>query len=160
MVLKFKVIKSQFVAILGVSSDIVRRRKGSVAPALAQIGSRAFPHITKSHFDFGASPAPASTTTRRSNCYIPDIFASKRSPITELTSTMSDQLEVKDAYRVDESSFPYIFEENVAVPLKTSSGGIIRCNVYRPKATKEGTKLPVLVTKSKFLPRTAPIAER
>ncbi|CAE7205019.1 hypothetical protein CFE70_008540 [Pyrenophora teres f. teres 0-1] len=59
---------------------------------------------------------------------------------------MSEQLEVKDAYTIDESSFPYIYEQNVAVPLKTSSKGIIRCNVYRPKATKEGTKLPVLVT--------------
>jgi hypothetical protein len=59
---------------------------------------------------------------------------------------MSDQLEVKDAYSIDESSFPYLFEQNVAVPLKTSSAGIIRCNVYRPKSTKEGTKLPVLVT--------------
>lgn len=58
---------------------------------------------------------------------------------------MSEQLEVKDAHRVDESSFPYIFEENVAVPLKTASG-IIRCNVYRPKGTKDGSKLPVLVT--------------
>lgn len=59
---------------------------------------------------------------------------------------MSDQLEVKDAYTVDESSFPYIFEQNIAVQLKTSSKCIIRCNVYRPKSTKEGAKLPVLVT--------------
>jgi len=59
---------------------------------------------------------------------------------------MSEQLEVKDAYKLDDSSFPYIFEENVAVPLKTTAGGILRCNVYRPKSTKEGTKLPVLVT--------------
>jgi hypothetical protein len=59
---------------------------------------------------------------------------------------MADQLEVKDAYSIDESSFPYIFEDNVAVPLKTASGGIIRCNVYRPKSTKDGSKLPVLVT--------------
>ena len=59
---------------------------------------------------------------------------------------MSDQLEIKDAYSIDESSYPYLYEQNVAVPLKTSSKGIIRCNVYRPKSTKEGTKLPVLVT--------------
>jgi hypothetical protein len=59
---------------------------------------------------------------------------------------MSDQLEVKDAHRVDDTSFSYIVEEDVAVPLKTTSRGIIRCNVYRPKSTKEGTKLPVLVT--------------
>lgn len=59
---------------------------------------------------------------------------------------MSDQLSFKDAHTVDESSFPYIFEQNVPVPLKTASGGVIRCNVYRPKATKEGTSFPVLVT--------------
>ena len=59
---------------------------------------------------------------------------------------MSEQLEIKDAHTVDETSFPYIFEQNAAVPLKSSSKGIIRCNVYRPKSTKEGTKLPVLVT--------------
>jgi hypothetical protein len=59
---------------------------------------------------------------------------------------MADQLEVKDAYSIDESSFPYIVEDNVAVPLKTTSGGIIRCNVYRPKSTKDGSRLPVLVT--------------
>lgn len=59
---------------------------------------------------------------------------------------MSEQLEVKKAHKVDETSFPYIFEENAEVPLKTSSKGIVRVNVYRPKSTKEGTKLPVLVT--------------
>lgn len=59
---------------------------------------------------------------------------------------MTDQLEVKDALKVDESSFPYIYEENVAIPLKTATQSIIRCNVYRPKSTNEGTKLPVLVT--------------
>lgn len=59
---------------------------------------------------------------------------------------MSEQLEVKKAHKVDESSFPYIFEENAEVPLKTSSQGIVRVNVYRPKSTKDGTRLPVLVT--------------
>jgi predicted acyl esterase len=63
-----------------------------------------------------------------------------------IRNTMSEELEVKDAYKLDDSSFPYIFEENVAVPLKNTDGAIIRCNVYRPKSTKEGTKLPVLVT--------------
>jgi arginine utilization protein RocB len=59
---------------------------------------------------------------------------------------MAEKLEVKDAHKVDDSSFPYIYEENAAVPLKTSSQGIVRVNVYRPKSTNEGTKLPVLVT--------------
>jgi len=59
---------------------------------------------------------------------------------------MAGQLSFKDAHTVDESSFPYIFEQNVAVQLKTASGGVIRCNVYRPKVAKEGMKFPVLVT--------------
>ena len=59
---------------------------------------------------------------------------------------MSEQLEVKKAHKVDETSFPYIFEENAEVELKTSSQGIVRVNVYRPKSTKDGAKLPVLLT--------------
>lgn len=43
---------------------------------------------------------------------------------------------------VDKDSFPYIFEQNATVPLK-SSEGLVRVNVYRPK-TEE--KVPVLVT--------------
>jgi predicted acyl esterase len=52
--------------------------------------------------------------------------------------------QIQDAHKVDDSSFPYIFEENAVVPLKTSSDGIIRCNIYRPKTN--GEKFPVLVT--------------
>ncbi|KAL1608344.1 hypothetical protein SLS60_003285 [Paraconiothyrium brasiliense] len=51
---------------------------------------------------------------------------------------------IKDAQKVDDSSFPYIFEENTVILLKTSSKGIIRCNVYRPKSNNE--RFPVLVT--------------
>jgi hypothetical protein len=53
----------------------------------------------------------------------------------------------RDIRVVDESSFPYIFEQNVTIPLKSSSG-IVRCNVYRPKAMQGSTeiKVPVLVT--------------
>lgn len=50
--------------------------------------------------------------------------------------------QTRDLLKVDEDSFPYIFEENVTVPLK-SSDGLVRVNVYRPK-TQE--KVPVLVT--------------
>ncbi|KAL1965786.1 hypothetical protein VTN77DRAFT_5107 [Rasamsonia byssochlamydoides] len=50
----------------------------------------------------------------------------------------------KDIYRIDEISFPYIYEENVTIELKNSEGGgLIRCNVYRPKGVE---KSPVLVT--------------
>ncbi len=45
---------------------------------------------------------------------------------------------------IDESSYPYIFEQNVSVPLQ--NGGIVRCNVYLPRDTKEGKKYPILAT--------------
>ena len=50
--------------------------------------------------------------------------------------------QVRDLLSVDKKSFPYIFEQNVTVPLKTSEG-LVRLNVYRPK-TEE--KVPVIVT--------------
>jgi predicted acyl esterase len=48
----------------------------------------------------------------------------------------------QDIHTVDEKSFPYVFEQNATVPLKTSEG-LVRCNVYRPKTTE---KVPVLIT--------------
>jgi putative CocE/NonD family hydrolase len=48
-----------------------------------------------------------------------------------------------EIYRVDETSFDYVFEENASIELKDGRG-IVRCNVYRPKSTAE--KFPVLVT--------------
>ncbi|PWY90702.1 alpha/beta-hydrolase [Aspergillus heteromorphus CBS 117.55] len=42
----------------------------------------------------------------------------------------------------DDTSFPYVFEQNVTIALKDESG-LVRCNVYRPK---ELEKAPVLVT--------------
>lgn len=50
--------------------------------------------------------------------------------------------QTRDLLKVDEDSFPYIFEQNVTVSLK-SSDGLVRVNVYRPK-TQE--RVPVLVT--------------
>jgi predicted acyl esterase len=51
--------------------------------------------------------------------------------------------EIRDDLRVvDSTLFPYIYEENVTIKLK-SFDGIVRCNIYRPK-TEE--KVPVLVT--------------
>ncbi|KAF1984856.1 alpha/beta-hydrolase [Aulographum hederae CBS 113979] len=47
-----------------------------------------------------------------------------------------------EIHTVDADSFPYIFEQNATVPLKTSEG-LVRCNVYRPKSVD---KTPVLVT--------------
>ena len=48
-----------------------------------------------------------------------------------------------DIHLVDETSYHYIFEENVTVELKDSRG-MVRVNVYRPKVAK--AKSPVLVT--------------
>jgi hypothetical protein len=54
--------------------------------------------------------------------------------------------QIRDLNTVDDKSFPYIFEQNATVPLKTSSG-LVRVNVYRPKdAEGKGGKHPVLVT--------------
>ncbi|KIW24667.1 uncharacterized protein PV07_10369 [Cladophialophora immunda] len=47
-----------------------------------------------------------------------------------------------DLYKADYTSFPYIFEENVTIKLK-SFEGLVRCNIYRPKTPQ---KVPVLVT--------------
>lgn len=49
---------------------------------------------------------------------------------------------ILDLHTVDEDSYPYIFEQNATVPLK-SSDGLVRVNVYRPKVQE---KVPVLVT--------------
>ncbi|KAJ1323509.1 hypothetical protein MN608_10753 [Microdochium nivale] len=50
--------------------------------------------------------------------------------------------EIRDLRVVDDTSFPYVFEKDVSVPLK-GDRGLIRCNVYRPKTDKP---VPVLVT--------------
>jgi len=51
---------------------------------------------------------------------------------------------LKDAHKIDVASYPYIYEENVAIELKDGKG-VVRCNVYRPKAD-ETARNPVLVT--------------
>ncbi|KAJ5524321.1 alpha/beta-hydrolase [Penicillium frequentans] len=48
----------------------------------------------------------------------------------------------QDITLIDRESFPYIYEQNVTIPLRDESG-LIRANVYRPKDTE---KAPVLVT--------------
>ncbi|KAF7525001.1 hypothetical protein PCG10_005352 [Penicillium crustosum] len=49
---------------------------------------------------------------------------------------------IRDIQKTDTTSFPYIFEENVTVRPKVT-GGLIRCNVYRPKTD---ARVPVIVT--------------
>lgn len=51
--------------------------------------------------------------------------------------------QTRDISFVHEDSFPYVFEQNVDVPIKTFETGLVRVNVYRPKT---GEKVPVLVT--------------
>ncbi|KUL83000.1 hypothetical protein ZTR_09328 [Talaromyces verruculosus] len=53
-----------------------------------------------------------------------------------------------DISTVDKTSFPYIFEQNVTIPLKNGSG-LIRANIYRPKSLE---KVPVLMTYGPFHP--------
>lgn len=48
---------------------------------------------------------------------------------------------LQNFHTTDLFSFPYLYEENVPIPLKT--GGLVRCNIYRPKSTD---RVPVLVT--------------
>ncbi|KAF2152844.1 alpha/beta-hydrolase [Myriangium duriaei CBS 260.36] len=50
--------------------------------------------------------------------------------------------QIRDLHTIDDTSFPYVFEQNATVQL-TNSEGLVRVNVYRPKG--EG-KHPVLVT--------------
>lgn len=52
-------------------------------------------------------------------------------------------LTIQDLHKVDKHSFPYIYEENATVKLK-SGPGLVRCNVYRPQ--DESKTYPVLVT--------------
>lgn len=49
---------------------------------------------------------------------------------------------IRDIQKTDTTSFPYIFEQNVTVRTKVA-GGLIRCNVYRPKTD---ARFPVIVT--------------
>ncbi|PYH72660.1 uncharacterized protein BO88DRAFT_450056 [Aspergillus vadensis CBS 113365] len=44
----------------------------------------------------------------------------------------------------DSTSFPYIYEQNVSVPL--GNRGVVRCNVYKSKAAAAESRFPVLVT--------------
>lgn len=50
--------------------------------------------------------------------------------------------EIRDLHTIDANTFPYVFEQNATVQLR-SSDGRVRLNVYRPKTNE---KVPVLVT--------------
>lgn len=50
--------------------------------------------------------------------------------------------QIRNITTVDKDSFPYIFENNVSVSLRSNSG-LVRLNVYRPKNV---AKAPVIMT--------------
>jgi len=50
--------------------------------------------------------------------------------------------QIRDIHTVDDTSFPYVFEQNASVKL-SNDAGLVRVNVYRPKTE---SKVPVLVT--------------
>jgi hypothetical protein len=50
-----------------------------------------------------------------------------------------------DLHVVDKESFPYIYETNATIALR-SSDGHVRSNVFRPKSSDQGQRVPVLVT--------------
>ncbi|KAI1130639.1 acyl esterase [Nemania abortiva] len=50
-----------------------------------------------------------------------------------------------DLHTVDDSSFPYIFEQNATIELQ-SGKGLVRCNIYRPKGSGPDCKVPVIAT--------------
>ncbi|KAF9888940.1 hypothetical protein FE257_008109 [Aspergillus nanangensis] len=49
-----------------------------------------------------------------------------------------------DIQTVDLTKFSYAEEQNVSIPL--GNGGIIRCNLYKPKTASSKNKFPVLIT--------------
>lgn len=50
----------------------------------------------------------------------------------------------RDIHTVNSTSLSYTLEQNVSVPL--GNGGVVRCNVYKPKAASAGNQFPVLMT--------------
>ncbi|KAF1808145.1 alpha/beta-hydrolase [Eremomyces bilateralis CBS 781.70] len=55
-------------------------------------------------------------------------------------------LNIRNIAKKDSSSFPYIVEQNVSVPLRTYETGLVRVNIYRPHDSDTGSQYPVLVT--------------
>ncbi|KAK5069241.1 hypothetical protein LTR64_008604 [Lithohypha guttulata] len=52
--------------------------------------------------------------------------------------------EIRDISKIDSTSYSYVFEQDVTIPLQSSTG-VVRCNVYRPKS-QEHDKFPVIMT--------------
>jgi predicted acyl esterase len=51
---------------------------------------------------------------------------------------------IRDIQFTNESQYPYIVEENVSVSVY--DGGVVRCNIFMPRAVREGQKFPVIMT--------------
>lgn len=50
---------------------------------------------------------------------------------------------IRDIRTVETEAFPYIFEQNVSIQLKSNNQTVVRANVYRPKNVE---RAPVLIT--------------
>jgi predicted acyl esterase len=50
--------------------------------------------------------------------------------------------QIRDIASIDEKTYPYIFEQNITVKLRSNTG-LVRLNVYRPKGAG---KFPVIMT--------------
>ena len=60
------------------------------------------------------------------------------------SSSTNTPISSNNAPTIDTSSYPYIVEKNVTVPLKNDS--FIRCNIFRPKPSQDCEKFPVIAT--------------
>lgn len=63
------------------------------------------------------------------------------SSITEQSFKMPNI--IRDIRTVETEAFPYIFEQNVSIQLKSNQQAVARANVYRPKNVE---RAPVLIT--------------
>lgn len=50
---------------------------------------------------------------------------------------------IMDIRTIETEAFPYIFEQNVGIHLKSNNKSVVRANVYRPKNVE---RAPVLIT--------------
>lgn len=51
--------------------------------------------------------------------------------------------EIRDILTVEAEAFPYIYEQNVSIQLKSNNQAVVRANVHRPKNIE---RAPVLIT--------------
>ena len=120
-----------------------RRNARTSGPQSARFSVRFVRKVAPSHADIPAADTSVSGTP---SAYIrgrPSEHSHiRQSKLDLLLATMPN--EIRDIRTVDDQSFPYIFEKNVTIPLRSSSG-LIRANIYRPKDSS-AKPVPVLMT--------------